>query len=143
MTFKEFLISRVQLFFFLVTLIFAVSMILGLIFTPEQELHYYQLIGPFLIAALCVLTTFVSYFRKEPSVWQLVLRHSIQLILIELVVVTQITPPVDGNPMVFRIILGAVVFAIYLLASLMLWLQKYIQSKKLTEQLKKLQQSNS
>ena len=55
MTIKEFLISRIQLYFLLVTLIFAVSMIIGMIFTPGQELYYYQLIGPFFLAALCVL----------------------------------------------------------------------------------------
>ena len=50
MTIKEFIISRIQLFILLVTLIFAVSMVIGLIFTPEAELHYYQLIGPFILA---------------------------------------------------------------------------------------------
>lgn len=139
MTVKEFIISRVQLFFFLVTLIFAVSMIIGLIFTPEKELYYYQLVGPFILAALCVFPTLVTYYRKEPAVWQYILRHIIQWILIECVVLTQITPPANANQALFYIVLGAVVLVIYLLASLMMWLQKVRQSKRLTEQLKILQ----
>lgn len=139
MTVKEFILSRIQLYFLLVTLIFAVSMIVGLIFTPEKELYYYQLVGPFILSALCILPTLVTYFRKEPTVKQYIIRHLIQLILIEAVVLTQTTPPENGNRTVFYIVIGAAVVAVYLLASLMMWLQKLRQSKALTEQLRTLQ----
>ena len=43
--------------------------------------------------------------------------------------------------LLFYVILGAVVLVIYVLALLIMWLQKYRQSKKLTDQLKKLQTS--
>ena len=141
MTIKEFLISRIQLYFLLVTLIFAVSMIIGMIFTPGQELYYYQLIGPFILAALCVLPTLITYFRKEPTVRQYIIRHIIQLILIEGVVLTQIQPPDKENQVIFDIVLGAAVLIVYLFASLMMWLNKVRQSKKLTEQLKLLQEN--
>lgn len=118
MTIKEFLISRIQLYFLLVTLIFAVSMIIGMIFTPGQELYYYQLIGPFFLAALCVLPTFITYSRKEPTVRQVVLRNIIRLILIEGIVLTQIQPPEQENQVLFRILLAAAVLIVYLLASL-------------------------
>ena len=141
MTIKEFIISRIQLFILLVTLIFAVSMVIGLIFTPEAELHYYQLIGPFILAALYVLPTLITYFRKEPTVRQYIIRHIIQLILIEGVVLTQIQPPYKENQVIFDIVLGAAVLIVYLFASLMMWLNKVRQSKKLTEQLKLLQEN--
>ena len=139
MTFKEFLISRVQLFFLLVTLIFAVSLIFGLVFTPDAELHYYQLIGPFILAAMCVLPTFITYSRKEPTARQIVIRHVIQLVLIEGVVLTQIQPPENENHLLFILVLGAAVLLVYLFATLMMWLQKLRQSRKLTEQLRQLQ----
>ena len=140
MTIKEFLISRIQLYFLLVTLIFAVSMIIGMIFTPGQELYYYQLIGPFFLAALCVLPTFITYSRKEPTVRQVVLRNIIRLILIEGIVLTKIQPPEQENQVLFRILLAAAVLIVYLLASLMMWLRRVRQSGMMTEQLKILQE---
>ena len=140
MTIKEFLIARIQLYFLLVTLIFAVSMIIGMIFTPGQELYYYQLIGPFFLAALCVLPTFITYSRKEPTVRQVVLRNIIRLILIEGIVLTQIQPPEQENQVLFRILLAAAVLIVYLLASLMMWLRRVRQSGMMTEQLKILQE---
>ena len=107
MTLREFIISRVHLYFILVALIFAVSMGVGLIFTPDRAIYYYQ------------------------------------LLLIEGIVLTQIQPPENGSPVVFYIVMGAAVPVVYLLASLLMWLQKLRESKKLTEQLKLFQEDAS
>ena len=143
MTIKEFLISRVQLFFLLTTLILAASAVIGAVIAPEEELHYYQLFGPMAFAGLCVLPTCVSFFRKEPTLGQFIFRKAIELILIECIILFIISPPDDGSipALLFYVILGAVVLVIYVLALLIMWLQKYRQSKKLTDQLKKLQTS--
>lgn len=143
MTIKEFLISRVQLFFLLTTLILAASAIIGAVIAPAEELHYYQLFGPMAFAGLCVLPTCVSFFRKEPTLGQFIFRKAIELILIECIILFIISPPDDGSipALLFYVILGAVVLVIYILALLIMWLQKYRQSKKLTDQLKKLQTS--
>lgn len=143
MTIKEFLISRVQLFFLLTTLILAASAVIGAVIAPEEELHYYQLFGPIAFAGLCVLPTCVSFFRKEPTLGQFIFRKAIELILIECIILFIISPPDDGSipALLFYVILGAVVLVIYILALLIMWLQKYRQSKKLTDQLKNLQTS--
>ncbi|MBQ3299790.1 MAG: hypothetical protein IJG99_05825 [Ruminococcus sp.] len=143
MTIKEFLISRVQLFFLLTTLILAASAVIGAVIAPEEELHYYQLFGPMAFAGLCVLPTCVSFFRKEPTLGQFIFRKAIELILIECIILFIISPPDDGSipALLFYVILGAVVLVIYILALLIMWLQKYRQSKKLTDQLKNLQTS--
>lgn len=143
MTIKEFLISRVQLFFLLTTLILAASAIIGAVIAPAEELHYYQLFDPMAFAGLCVLPTCVSFFRKEPTLGQFIIRKAIELILIECIILFIISPPDDGSipALLFYVILGAVVLVIYVLALLIMWLQKYRQSKKLTDQLKKLQTS--
>ena len=140
MTIKEFLISRVQLFFLLTTLILAASAVIGAVIAPEEELHYYQLFSPMAFAGLCVLPTCVSFFRKEPTLGQFIIRKAIELILIECIILFIISPPDDGSipALLFYVILGAVVLVIYILALLIMWLQKYRQSKKLTDQLKKL-----
>ena len=143
MTVKEFIISRIQLFFFFLTLILAASAVIGLVISPETELHYYQLFGPMIIAALCVLPTCVTYFRKEPTIAQFILRRAIELVLIECVVLFMISPENSSIPApLFYIMLAAVVLIIYVIALLLMWLQKYQQSKKLTAQLKKFQAEN-
>ena len=130
-----------QLFFLLVTLILTATIILGSIYEPDRELHYYSLLSPIIIAACCVLPTCVTYFRKEPTVKQFVIRQIIELVLIEAVVMLMITPPDDMDKLLFYIVLGAVIVVIYALAMIFFWLQKYVQSKMLTEQLKALQAS--
>lgn len=142
MTFKEFVISRVQLFFFLVALILAASAVLGAVYAPEQEIKYYHLFSPIIISGMCVLPTCVTYFKKEPTLGQYIVRNLIELVLIEAVVMLLVTAPAGIEKSAFYIILGAVVLLIYTLANVMVWLQKYQQSKKLTEQLKKLQLSD-
>lgn len=141
MTVKEFIISRVQLFFFLIPLILTASVILGSIFAPEQEIHYDNLLSPIIIAGLCVLPTCVTYFKKEPTLKQYLLRLVVQLILIQGVVMLLISPPADGSvsTIQYYLLLNAAVLMIYVLTMLMFWFQKYRQSQKLTQQLRKLQ----
>lgn len=141
MKFKEFLLINIQLYFVLVTLITAASMIVGVIFLPEQTIKYYQLAGPFIISALCILPSFITYFRGEPTLKQFILRHIIQLILIEGIVLFFIRPPENTDSLLFSIMIGAIVLVIYVLAKFTAWFRKYRQSLKFTEQLRKLQTS--
>ena len=75
MTIKEFIISRVQIFFFLVTLILTATVVLGAIYQPDKELRYYHLLSPVILAACCVLPTCVTYFKKEPTPAQFIIRR--------------------------------------------------------------------
>ena len=141
MTFKEYMLLHLQVYCVLVTLIFAASLIVGLIFSPEENLKYYHLIGPFITAALCTLTTFITYFKNEPSLTQYIIRNVLQLAVIEAIVLIMIKPPTDANHMLFYTIIGLIVLIIFALTKLAIWLKKYVQSNKLTEQLRKLQAS--
>ena len=141
MTIKEFIISRVQIFFTLVTLILTATVILGAVYDPDRELRYYHLLSPIIIAACCVLPTCVTYFKKEPTPAQYIIRQIIELALIEAVVMFLISAPEGIAKPLFYVVLGAVIAVIYALTMLMMWLQKVQQSQKLTEQLKKLQEN--
>lgn len=114
-------------------------MIIGVIYVPDQSIKYSQLAGPFIVVAFCILPTFITYFKKEPTLKQYIIRHIIQLATIEMMVLFMIEPPNNTNQILFRVIIGAVVFIIYVIVKLTMWLQKYQQSIHLTEQLKKLQ----
>lgn len=143
MAFKRFLVLHLQLYCVLVTLIFAASYIVGLIFAPEQNISYSQLVGPFVLAGLCVLPTFITYFRKEPNLKQFIIRSVIQLAVIEVIVLFFIQPPENTSAALFYLLIGAIVLVIYVLAKLTVWLNKYLQSKKLTEQLRAFQANES
>ena len=141
MTWKEFIRSRVQLFFFLTTLILLVSGIMGGIFAPEKEIRYYHLFSPLIISGMCVLITSITYFRKEPTLRQFIIRHILEIFMIQLCVAFAITPPETvTNKVSFYIVLCMTICIIYVIATLMMWWQKYHQSQKLTTQLKKLQE---
>ena len=139
MTFKEFIISRVQIFFCLVPLILMASVLLGSVYAPEQVFHYADLLAPIITAGFCVLPTCVTYFRKEPDVKQYLLRLAIQLALIVTEVMLLISPPADVSPIRFYGALGISVCVIYALVMLMFWLQKVRQSRKLTQRLREWQ----
>ena len=143
MTCKEFIISRVQIFFCLVPLILMASVIIGNIYAPEQVIHYSDLLAPIITAGLCVLPTCVTYFRKEPGLMQYLLRLAIQLVLIVTEVMLLISPPADVSPVRFYWALGVTVCVIYALVMLMFWLQKVRQSRKLTQQLIEFQQGQT
>ena len=109
----------------------AASFVIGIIYVPEQNIKYYQLSGSFIMAAVCVLPTFVTYFKNEPTLKQYIIRHIIQFAIIEAVVLLMIQPPADTDKILFRVIIGAAVFVVYVLVKLTVWLQKYHQSKQL------------
>ena len=115
----------------------------GVIFDPEEALGYHQLAVPFILTALCVLPTFITYFKTEPTLPQFIIRHVIQLAVIECIVLFAIKTPDGSDAIWFRVLIGAIVFAIYAIAKIAVWLQKYRQSKKLTEQLKNLQKGKT
>ncbi len=143
MTFKEFLIKRVQIFFFLVTMILIAQVILGNIMEPEKVLHYSDFTSTLIMAGVCMLPSFVTYSKKELFLRQLLVRHGIQLVLIEGIMLTLAFTGIENIPEkplgMFLIAIATLV--IYILAILVVWYQQYLQSKKLTEQLKMLQKS--
>lgn len=139
MELRKFFLMHIQIYCVLVTLIFAVSMVFGMIYAPEENIKYYQLAGPFIMAALCVLPSFITYFKSEPTLKQYIIRHIIQLTVIEAIVLLMVQPPDDMEQTFFRLFLGSIVLVVYMLVKLAVWLQKYLQSRQLADQLRKFQ----
>ena len=143
MKLKEFIIVRIRLFFLLTTMILAATAILGGMIAPEQEIKPRHLLSPIIIAACCVLPTCVTFYRKEPTPIQYIIRQIIEIILIEAVVLFLVSVPEGVDKILFYVVLGAVILVIYLLAMVMMWLEKYLEYKKLTEQLINFQHSEN
>ena len=146
MTVKEFLISRVRLFFFLSVLILIAQSIIGTIASPGTSLHirYLDLLSPLEIAALCILPTVVTFSRKRLSAKQMLLRHVLQLVLIEsvMMVIVFTSPAIDSGRPGIVLLIAAAALVIYALAILITWLDQASQSRKMTEQLHLLQERN-
>lgn len=143
MTFKEFIMPKIQMFFFLVTMILLAQVILGNAIEPDRVLYYKDFMGTFLMAGLCMLPTVVLYSKKELSFQQMIIRHIIQLVLIEGIMLTLAIMGIEPSQQKFlSVILIAVITAmIYALAILIMWYRQNIEAKKLTKLLINIQDS--
>ena len=141
MTFKEFIVSRLQMFFFLVTMILLAQVVLGNVIEPDRVLYYKDFTGTFLMAGLCMLTTVVTYSKKELTFKQMFVRHTIQLVLIEGIMLTLAITGFETSPqkLLSVVLIAAITAVIYALAIFIMWYRQYLESKKLTELLKNLQ----
>ncbi len=145
MTVKDFIVSRIRLFFFLTVMILLAQSIVGTVAEPGVLLHirYIDLLSPLYVAGLCTLPTVVTYSRKKLSVKQVLIRHAIQLVLIEgvMMLISFMSPSIDTKRPELILLIGGTVLVIYVLAVLMMWLGQVSESKKMTAQLHALQQS--
>jgi hypothetical protein len=143
MSVKEFIVSRVRLFFILTVMIMFAQWITGMILDPEATLHYRDLSSPFKMAGLCILPTVVTYSRKKLTLREMLIRHAIQLLLIEGVMMLLVFTGdfVKGDRLPIALLIAGITLVIYCFAVLLMWLNQLSESKKMTAQLHQLQQS--
>lgn len=143
MTIKEFIIQRIRLFFFLTAMILLAQFAVGSVLAPDQAIHYRDLISPFTMAGLCILPTVVTFSRKKLSVKQVLIRHAIQLVLIEgvMMLIVLMSKGIDSDRPAVMLLLAGVTLVIYVLAVGFMWLGQLSESKKMTAQLHQLQQN--
>ena len=145
MTVKEFIIQRIKLFFFLAVMILIAQSIVGTLIEPGQTLHirYIDLLDPLAIAGLCILPTIVTFSRKKLSLRQHLFRLFIQFLLIEgvMMLIAFRSESIDTSRPEVLLLIGGAVLVIYSLAVLCSWFGQLSESKKMTAQLQKLQQS--
>ena len=145
MSLKEFIEKRVKLFFILSVMILIAQAIIGMIAAPGKSLHirYIDLLSPLYMAGLCILPTVVTYSRKKLTAKQMLVRHAIQLVLIEgvMMLIAFTSDAIDSSRPAVLLLIGGAVLLIYVLAVLFLWLGQVSESKKMTAQLHQLQQN--
>ncbi len=141
MTFKEFIMSRIQMFFFLVTMILMAQVILGNAIEPDRVLYYKDFMGTFLMAGLCMLPTVVTYSKKELPLKQMIVRHIIQLVLIEGIMLTLAIMGIEPSrqKLMSVVMITIATAVIYALAILIMWYRQHVEAKKLTKLLINIQ----
>ena len=140
---KEFVIDFIRTYFSVVALINVAILIMGLQIAPDSRFGYDAFAAPLIYGAAGTLPNIVMYSRRELSVKELLMRKVIQFILIEVCVLFVAFYGTDVFWQQPKIILGVAisVFVIYVVASLIDWLQNYLSAKRMTEELMQFQKS--
>ena len=141
---KEFVNDIIYTYFMLVTMILGVMMVLGVNFMPEVRFGYEAFGSPLIYAAYGTLPNIVMYSKKEITLKQFLLRKTIQLVLVEIIVLAVAVPAEIGNEGKTEIVvaLAACILLVYILTHLIEWFQNCATAKKMTEELLLFQQNH-
>ena len=85
---KELIRDMINTYFMLVAMITAVMAILGTCFMPEIKFGYEGFFVPLKYAAYATLPNMVMYSKKELNIRQFLFRKILQLILVEIIIIT-------------------------------------------------------
>ena len=142
MSFKQFFIEKLSLFFMLTTLITIAIFVIGSAFDADARFGYAAMLTPLRYAACCVLPTFVTYSRRELKKKELIARMALELVLIEAVMLffAFTSPVIDTNRVSVVLVIAGSVLIIYIMARLFSWLRESAEAKVLNEDLRRFRQ---
>ena len=83
---KELWLEFILVFFIVTGCITILSGVLGMIFLPDMRFGYEAFLSPPIFGFLSALSGVVTKSRKELSMWQMLFREFLQLLLIEIMV---------------------------------------------------------
>ena len=83
---KELWLEFILVFFIVTGCITILSGVLGMIFLPDVRFGYEAFLSPPIFGFLSALSGVVTKSRKELSMWQMLFREFLQLLLIEIMV---------------------------------------------------------
>ena len=141
---KELINDMIYTYFMLVTMILGVMLVLGTYFLPEARFGYEAFGMPLLYAFYGTIPNIVMYAKKEFTLKQFLVRKAIQLVLVEIIIITVAIPDEimeTGNTEVV-VLLAISIFLVYILTHLIEWFQNYTMAKKMTEELLLFQQNH-
>jgi len=141
---KELMRDMINTYFMLVTMISGVMLILGVNFMPDASFGYEAFKMPLIYAAFGTLPNIVMYSKRELTMKQLLFRKTIQLILVEVIVVAVAVPAEvikEGKTELIMSLVISILF-VYILTHLIDWYQNYLAAKKMTEELLAFQRNH-
>lgn len=141
---KEWINDIVYTYFMLVTMILGVMMVLGMHFLPEERFGYEAFGAPLIYAAYGTLPNIVMYSKKEFTLKQFLIRKMIQLVLVEVIVITVAIPDeiMDAEKAKVVVCLAISILVVYILTHLIEWFQNCAVAKKMTEELLTFQRNH-
>lgn len=138
---KEFVLDLFRTFFTVVTLINLVMFVIGRSTLPETRFGYEAFAVPLIYGLAGTLPNVVMYSRRELKVGELIVRKVLQLILIEALVLFTAFYNLNEKMVKSENIctVAACILAVYVVATLLDWLQNSLEAKRMTEDLLKFQ----
>ncbi len=142
MSFKEFIISSLKVYFILVTLICLATFLLGSIFAPETKFGYEAFVSPLVNAFLALIPEIVMLSRREMSMKEIYIRKAIQLLCIEFIMVYLLKIS-NGVNMTTGTTIGLIiaVFFIFVLTHVIMFILDTRKAKDLNEALSDFQKN--
>lgn len=139
---KEFVNCLLSSYFTLVTLISVIMLVLGLHFYPDASFGYIAYAAPLLYGAYGTLTNVVMYSRHELSTKEFLIRKGIQLVLVEIVVLSIVFGGEELNEEVWPVMIALAIgiFVVYVLSHVVDWIQSLLSAKKMTQELIRFQE---
>ena len=141
---KELVNDMIYTYFMLVTMILGVMMVLGTRFMPDERFGYEAFGMPLLYAAWGTLPNIVMYAKKELTLKQFLVRKTIQLVLVEIIVITVAIPMqiIESGRLEVVVSLAIGILVVYIFTHLIEWFQNYTMAKKMTEELLAFQKNH-
>lgn len=141
---KELIRDMINTYFMLVTMIAGVMMILGMHFMPDMRFGYEAFGTPLIYAAFGTLPNIVMYAKKELTMKQLLIRKTIQLVLVEAIVIAVAVPAeiFEAGKTEIVVSLSISILLIYILTHLIEWFQNCAVAKQMTEELLSFQRNH-
>ena len=141
---KELVNDMIYTYFMLVTMISAVMMLLGTYFMPDARFGYEAFGAPLWYAAWATLPNIVLYAKKELTLKQFLIRKLIQLMLVEIIVISVAIPAqmMNAGKMEVVVTLAVGILVVYIFTHLIEWFQNYTMAKRMTEELLAFQRSH-
>ena len=142
MSFKQFFIEKLSLFFMLTTLITIAIFVIGSAFDADARFGYAAMLTPLRYAAFCVLPTLATYSRRELKKKELIARMALELVLIEAVMLffAFSSPVIDTNRVSVVFVIAGSVLIIYVMARLFSWLRESAEARVLNDDLRRFRQ---
>lgn len=141
---KELIRDMLNTYFMLATMILGVMAVLGTHFMPDVRFGYEAFKIPLIYAVYGTLPNLVMYAKKELTMKQFLVRKTIQLILVEIIVLAVAIPKEMYETANTEIVgtLAISILGIYILTHLIDWFQNHAEAKRMTEELLRFQKKH-
>ena len=141
---KELIRDMMNTYFMLATMILGVMAVLGTHFMPDVRFGYEAFKIPLIYAVYGTLPNLVMYAKKELTMKQFLVRKTIQLILVEIIVLAVAIPKEVYETANTEIVgtLAISILGIYILTHLIDWFQNHAEAKRMTEELLRFQKKH-
>ncbi len=133
-----------RLYFILVTLISILMMVVGMIFDRERTFGYEAFLSPLIFAAIGVIPTLFINPDKEISMKRMVVKHLVQLGIIEALVMSLVfySDNIPSSQKSVVISVGVGIAFVYVITLVVEYIIELTQSKEMNKSLEVYQSHN-